>query len=382
MSQGDWQLAQGDALTRFLGSAVKAERFAEFYTGETAEPTRDVGPDDVSFCRRVFRQTHAGRRVDPAQALPCREVVLSGDNTTVSFSEFRPLPYHLQRWLQVDLFAPHSGAFTFRLATCGGVRIWQGDRQLACFTPFTRNTLQHTEVNLPLKAGKNSLLIHLDELSERDTTCALQMISLNETTLGVALPVVCPQTLSAPPYTPHIHSAQARDDSASRLLILMQQREYGPELDVLLYRTLKRISAREEGSVYALLPLLWLWHFHQGEYFPEVLWRRVKSTLQGYRYWQDERGCDVMAFWGDENALAFHTAQYLAGQFFPEGLFIASCRRGRQQQILAQARLEQWFATTNPHGLSETFALLALERMADSTALRERAATPITGVKA
>lgn len=43
MSQGDWQLTQGDALTRFLGSAAKAERFAEFYTGETTEPTCEVG---------------------------------------------------------------------------------------------------------------------------------------------------------------------------------------------------------------------------------------------------------------------------------------------------------------------------------------------------
>lgn len=118
----------------------------------------------------------------------------------------------------------------------------------------------------------------------------------------------------------------------------MAQREYGPELDALLYSTLTRVSAREAGSVFSLLSLLVLWHRHRGEHFPAVLWRRVKSTLLGYRYWHDERGCDVMAFWGEENVLAFQTAQYLAGKLFPDALFIASGRRGHQQQRLALAR--------------------------------------------
>lgn len=358
MSQGDWQLAQGDALTRFLGSVVKAERFAEFYTGETAEPGWDADPEAVSFCRQVFLKSHAGRRVAPEQALPCREVVGCDDNTTLSFSGYRLLPYHLQRWLKVEVIAPHSGSFTFRLATCGGVRIWCADELLACFTPFTRNRMQQTEVKLPLRAGKNSLLFHLDELFERETTFALQMVYLDSVTLGVALPEVCPQTAPSQLFTPPVHSAQDRDDSASRLLTLMQQREYGPEIDALLYRALKHVSAREAGSVFSLLPLLSLWHLHRGEYFPEVLWRRVKSTVLGYRYGHDERGCDVMAFWGEENALAFQTAQYLAGQLFPEALFIASGRLGHQQQSLA------------------------LTRATDARALREHAKTYIKGAKA
>ncbi|MCU6676862.1 hypothetical protein [Leclercia tamurae] len=351
MSQGDWQLAQGDALTRFLVSAAKAERFAEFYTGETDDPAREVGPDAVSFCRHLFLQTHARRHVDPAQALPCREAVAGVDNT-LSFSGFRPQAYHLQRWLRVDLFAPHRGTFAFRVAACGGVRIWKGGELLACFTPFTRNRLQYTDVSLRLNAGRNSLLIHLDELFERETNFALEMIYLDEPTLGASLPEACP------PIAPPAVCEPAQDDSARRLLTLMARREYGPELDALLLRTLKRVSAREEGSVFALLALLSLWHRHQGEYFPEVLWRRVKSTALGYRYWHDERGCDVMAFWGEENTLAFQTAQYLAGQLFPEGLFIASGRRGQQQQRLA------------------------LTRAADARALRAQAEAYLTGEKA
>ena len=49
---------------------------------------------------------------------------------------------------------------------------------------------------------------------------------------------------------------------------------------------------------------------------------------------------DVMDFWREDNAVAFHTAQYLAGQYFPDARFIASSRYGHQQQQLGKARLE------------------------------------------
>jgi hypothetical protein len=48
----------------------------------------------------------------------------------------------------------------------------------------------------------------------------------------------------------------------------------------------------------------------------------VKSAILGYRYWHDERGCDVMDFWDPGHAAAFHTAQHLAGQLFPEALLL------------------------------------------------------------
>lgn len=500
MSQGDWQLKQGEALTRFLFSAAKEERFAEFYTGEAIDPEIDYhfrngcGPKAEAFCRRVFRQTHARRAVDPAQALPCREVTFSGESDSVSFSDFRHLPFHLQRWLTVDLFAPYTGEFSFRVGTCGGVRIWIEGTETLCHTPFTRNTLQHVEVRLPLNAGKNSLLIHLDELFERDTLFALQMVYLDDAPLGVALPgmsgdaVDClsefagglrpelaaidhcvglhgsvpvpagvvlrgelrgmgndnftPRTLDfgalnagettiALPLPADIGEAHyqlrltlqrgevtltrhvgvnvmpdapvlARAttlagrkqealryiaahgmDRTCRLLAMMHLHEYGPQCETLLNSTLKRISAREDCSDFSLVPLLWIWRYHQGEHFPPALWRRVKSTLLGYRYWLDEQGCDVMWFWSENHALCFHTAQYLAGQFFPDEQFIASGRLGREQQAIAEARLVQWFDAIDVHGFVEWnsapyypvdyIGLFALYQLAESQAIRTRA---------
>lgn len=332
MFQGERQLTQGGALTRFRVSAAKEERFAEFYTGEVFdERIRHARrAQDMSFCRRIFQHRYAGRGIDPLQAWPLDHIAASDADGVVSFSAFCPLPFHVQRWLAVDVIAPHGGEYAFRLGTCGGVRLWCSGTLAACFTPFTRNEMQFLDVSLPFCQGENRVLLHLDELFERDTLCALKMVYLGEPPLGVvwhegeALP-----QRSVPP-----------EPDAERLLTLMAQREYGPEADALLYGLLKRVSAREEGSVFSLLTLLRLWQAHRNACFPEPLWRRVKSAILGYRYWHDERGCDVMDFWDPGHAAAFHTAQHLAGQLFPEALFIASSRTGDRQRRLGEMRMK------------------------------------------
>lgn len=314
---------QGEALGRFQVSAAKAERFAEFYTGEGADPA-----SRESFCRQVFRRSHAGRAVDPALALPCDEIAVADEHGWLDFSGHRTLPFHVQRWLTVDLIAPREGEYAFRLGTCGGVRVWSSERLMACFTPFTRNVMQFQDVRLALRQGENRVLIHLDELFERDTLCGLKMVYIDEPPLGtVACEGLQQQRIPA-----------LSEPDPERLLTLMAQKEYGPEAEALLAHLLKRVSAREEGSVYCLLALLQLWQNHRKMYFAEPLWRRVKSTILGYRYGPDERGCDVMDF--SKHASAFHAAQSLAGQLFPDARFIASSRYGHQQHALAEMRIK------------------------------------------
>lgn len=339
MSHADGQLLQGNAIRRFLFSERKRTRFAEFYTGERAEKGAES-----EFCRRVFCRTMAQRRVDPQEALPCQSLAHADAQGQVTFTDYACLPFHLQRWLRVELMARQAGIYPFQLATCGGVRLWRDQQTVAQFLPFSRNAMQSVQVAIPLQAGKNSLLIHLDELAERETFWGVKMVYLGRPSLSVGLP--------AGQINAEYHSQAARlqapprNDCASQLLSLMRRREYGAQADALLAGALKHVSAREAGSVFSLLPLLLLWREHQGEYFPPPLWRRVKSTLLGYRYGADERGCDAMCFDDEQHARAFCRAQSLAGQTFPDALFIASGRRGREQQAIARRRQEQngWLA--------------------------------------
>lgn len=501
MKLENWVLEPGSALTRFTISAPREERFAEFFAGEAMDMTMDYrfqnggGPKEDAFCRRIFRQQMAERAVDPAQALPPSQVSFTGEGDLVSFSSFNRLPFHVQRWLEVELHAEEAGDYPFQLSTCGGARLWCDGVAVARFTPFTRNKLQNLDVTLPLRAGKNCLRIHLEELFERDTIFALRLVYRGAVALGVSLPGVAAPVLddltrlvagmrpelaarhnrvrirlgeASPARTIRLHgeihgmgndnftprpvdfgelpagsqdltlalpaeigpahyqviltlscdgvrlnrsfgvnllaepcpaetetSLQARKQQAlrytarhgmertARLLAMLHSGEIGAEAEQLLLDTLKRISAREDCSDFSLVPLLWIWRHHEGEHFPAALWRRVRSTILGYRYWLDEPGNDVMWFWSENHTLCFHAAQYLAGQMFPGELFLASGRQGEQQRALAAQRLALWFDAIEEHGFVEWnsapyypvdhIGLFALYQLADDAWVRERA---------
>lgn len=492
------RLVAGEALTRFTVSLPHNERFAEFFTGEAVDEPMDYqfangkGPAQESFCRRIFRRDAAQRTVSPARALPAAAITWTGVSDTLTFSGVQNVATHCQRWLRVTLHAPKTATYPFEIATCGGVRIWRDGELAACFTPFTRNTLQTQAVDIPLQQGDNALLIHLDELFERDTIFAFRMVYLGETALDAALPGVngddvetlqavldsLPATATAQHQrlqldcladrTLHLRGAihslgndaiatcaldfgtvtadstgltlplptnvgmghyrleltarlgdvtmsrslsltvQADDalpggegvletrkrvalsyiaehgvPRTGRLLAMLHVGEHGPLAQELLISTLQHISARQDCSDFSMVPLLWIWHDFHGEHFPAVLWKRVRSAIVGYRYGYDELGNDVMWYWSENHALCFHTAQYLAGQLFPDDLFTASGRRGREQRAIATQRLHAWFDAVEQQGFVEWnsapyypvdyIGLFALYQLADDAPLRQRA---------
>lgn len=372
------RLAAGDAIMRFAVSAPHNERFAEFYTGETLDAstgyvvTDDTGPEQHSFCRRVFCDSTAQRTVPPARALPASHTVQADETGMVHFSLFKPIATHSQRWLYVNLHTDKPGEYAFQLATCGGVRIWVNGAEAARFTPFTRNRLQICQVNLPLQQGENSLLIHLEELCERETQFVLRMIYQGQAPLEVRL---AEEDDALPLYQRPI--AERHEDEGRALLTRLKLGKADEQAQALLVRLLQRVSAREESSSSALISLLWLWHDYHGEIFTPVLWRRVRSAILGYRYWFDELGNDVMWFTSANNALSFHTAQYLAGQMFRDERFTASGRLGHEQQALAAQRLAYWSVNVAPQEGAAP-SLLVLSQLADDAGLRARAQRLLT----
>ena len=372
------RLAAGDAIMRFAVSAPHNERFAEFYTGETLDAstgyvvTDDAGPEQRSFCRRVFCDSTAQRTVPPARALPASHTVQADESGMVHFSLFKPIATHSQRWLYVNLHTDKPDEYAFQLATCGGVRIWVNGAEAARFTSFTRNRLQICQVNLPLQQGENSLLIHLEELCERETQFVLRMIYQGQAPLEVRL---AEEDDALPLYQRPI--AERYEDEGRALLTRLKLGKAGEQAQALLVRLLQRVSAREEGSSSALISLLWLWHDYHGDIFVPVLWRRVRSAILGYRYWFDELGNDVMWFTSANNALSFHTAQYLAGQMFRDERFTASGRLGREQQGLAAQRLAYWSVNVTPKDGAAP-SLLALSQLSDDAGLRARAKRLLT----
>lgn len=110
-------------------------------------------------------------------------------NTGVDSSGFYYCPTWLRMYSYVLLEAEAEGDVEFELETCGGVTIWVDGAFVTDFTPFTRNMVKKTTVVLPLKAGKNRLLVCLDDLAERDTDYYFRLKRLGDAALTMLVPV-------------------------------------------------------------------------------------------------------------------------------------------------------------------------------------------------
>lgn len=116
--------------------------------------------------------------------------------------------------------------------------------------------------------------------------------------------------------------------------------------------SLDTIETRMDCSDFTILPLLRLYRDHR-DALPTALAGRMKAAFLGYRYWLDEPGNDVMWFWSENHVLCFHTAQLVAGQLFPDAVFLTSGRTGADQARLATTRLTRWFDAIEEDGLCE-----------------------------
>ena len=110
-------------------------------------------------------------------------------NTGVDGSGFYYCPTWLRMYSYVLLEAETDCDVEFELETCGGVTIWVDGAFVTDFTPFTRNMVKKTTVVLPLKAGKNRLLVCLDDLAERDTDYYFRLKRLGDASLTMLVPV-------------------------------------------------------------------------------------------------------------------------------------------------------------------------------------------------
>lgn len=125
-----------------------------------------------------------------------------------------------------------------------------------------------------------------------------------------------------------------------------------PRLRPIIEETLLAIEERRDCADFVAVPLLWAYQRHAAS-LPADLRLRSERALLDFRYWVDEKGNDVMWFWSENHALCFHVSQLLAGLAWPERIFTASGRPGREQAELATERLGRWFDAVEEEGLAE-----------------------------
>ncbi|PKA44625.1 hypothetical protein CWR43_01820 [Rhizobium sullae] len=144
-------------------------------------------------CRKAFWSTMVGRELVPDVSWSTASLYLPGSNRRVEFTGFWHVPTHLRRWLKGTFRTALPRVLHLRLKTCGGVRIWVNGEETVRFEPFRRNVESSTDITLSLEAGDNQILVHTEDLAERDTTWFFELEVLDKEPLCVLLPVALDQ---------------------------------------------------------------------------------------------------------------------------------------------------------------------------------------------
>ena len=130
-------------------------------------------------CRVAFVAEMKGRPLPPPAHWTRAGFYAPEGNPKIEFSEFGYTPTHKRRWLRTTLNVPSAGEYRFSVSTCGGVRLRVDDTEIV-FEPYRLNGFETTEVALPLKAGDNDILMHMEELFERDTKWIVEIHYLGD----------------------------------------------------------------------------------------------------------------------------------------------------------------------------------------------------------
>lgn len=114
----------------------------------------------------------------------------------------------------------------------------------------------------------------------------------------------------------------------------------------------ERVEKRADCSDFCLVEMLWEYVLGKDILSPSLL-SRMHDAMVSYRYWFDEKGNDVMWFYSENHALAFHACEFIAGSLFPDETFSNSGMTGKEHKEKARGLLRSWFASLFAYGYNE-----------------------------
>lgn len=114
----------------------------------------------------------------------------------------------------------------------------------------------------------------------------------------------------------------------------------------------RKIEAHEDCADFSLTPFSLL-KTRYSHLLSKEKEERIRNMVLNFRYWIDEPGDDVMWYFSENHAFLFHCSQYLWGWLYPDEVFAASGRTGREQYAIGKKRVEAWFADFFAYGFAE-----------------------------
>jgi hypothetical protein len=124
--------------------------------------------------------------------------------------------------------------------------------------------------------------------------------------------------------------------------------------DVALQEALSFVNARNDTADFVMAGLIRLYYKHADSDLlsPEQV-SAIEYTLLNFKYWLDEPNPTEMELWTENHQILAYSAEYLAGQRFPDEAFTNNGETGRWHMAQARQRILRWIDWHARTGLAE-----------------------------
>jgi hypothetical protein len=151
-----------------------------------------------------------------------------------------------------------------------------------------------------------------------------------------------------------------------------------------LQAALDFVNARKDPSDFNMASLVRLYYLYRGTgALSAAQEQAIKEAILNYKYWLDEPGTTYVEMWTENHQMLSASAEYLAGQLFPDEVFSNDGLTGQQKMEKAKARYLRWADLRARTGFAEWDSttyypedlapLLNLAQFADDEAIATRA---------
>jgi len=83
---------------------------------------------------------------------------------------------------------------------------------------------------------------------------------------------------------------------------------------------------------------------------------KIRRAIFAFRYWMDQPGEDSRCYWSENHQILYASAEYLAGQKYPDDVFTIDGRTGREHQADGRRRVLTWLEQRWKHGFAEWYS--------------------------
>lgn len=149
-------------------------------------------------------------------------------------------------------------------------------------------------------------------------------------------------------------NARANENEALR--ILHEGETYDVSTFDRQFNKLKNwLKSRYDTSDFTLQPTTRIVHEHGDQLSPESM-QTLKEAFLNFKYWMDQPGHDGMCYWSENHQIMFSTAEYLAGQYWPDEIFTNDGKTGAEHQEMARIRILNWLEQRWLYGFTEWYS--------------------------